>query len=687
MVRLWSVVLLVGLCAISRGQTATGVATITTYAGPSDPVDGAQATAQFLDLPVNVRPDNAGGFYVVGGDKVYHISADGMLRRTAGTGVSGFSGDGGSARLAQLNQPRGLAVDGAGNLFIADTRNHRIRKVTPSGTITTVAGNGLDGFGGDGGAATSAALAPSDVAVDRTGNLFISDRNRIRKVNPDGIIVTVAGTGSPGLGGEGGPALSAQLSADSVAVDRMGNLFISDGNSRIRKVTPAGIITTAAGTGESGFSGDGGPATSAQLRQPFGIAVDWDGNLFIADFANHRVRKVTAAGIMTTVAGTGASGFSGDGRLAVDAQLGGPFDVAVTETGSLLIADGNGRIRMVAPTGVITTAAGVGTGSFGGDGGPAASPQTELLFPTSAALDRDGNLFITDATRVRKVSSGGTITTVAGSSDLSPAAAAFELGFPRGIVIDPLGNLMVTDGANHRILKVSFDGMITTIAGNGTAGFSGDGGPASSARLNFPSGIALDPAGNLFIADNGNHRIRKITVSGVISTVAGTGVSGFGGDGSSAVSALIQQPNGVAIDAAGNLFIADTGDNRIRKVNVEGIITTVAGDGTRGFGGDGGAATLARLNAPGGIAVDSAGNLFVADHSNHRIRKVTRAGIITTIAGNGSPGFSGDAGPAISAQLSWPVSVVLDSTGNNLYIVDLSKRVRKITFPAGSQTR
>ncbi len=346
-VGLWSLMLLVGLRTIHRGQTATGVGTITTYAGPPDTVDGAQATAQFLELPVAVRPDNVGGFFIVSQDRVYRVTADGALRQTVGTGATGFSGDGGPARLAQLNQPRGIAVDGEGNLFIADTGNHRVRKVTPAGTINTVAGNGLDGFGGDGALATSAPLTPGDIAVDGAGSLFIADYgNRVRKVSPDGIITTIAGNGSPGWSGDGGPALSAQLQSGSVAVDKMGNIFIADSNSRIRKVTPLGVITTIAGNGRFGFSGDGGPATSAQLNQPFGIAVDGNGNLFIADFANRRIRKVTAAGIMTTVAGTGTFGFGGDGGPAISAQLSWPTSVAIDRTGNLFVIDRR-RVRKI----------------------------------------------------------------------------------------------------------------------------------------------------------------------------------------------------------------------------------------------------------------------------------------------------------------------------------------------------
>jgi sugar lactone lactonase YvrE len=474
------------------------------------------------------------------------------------------------------------------------------------GDITTVAG----GFIGDGGPATSASLnGPLGVAVDASGNLFITDRlnHRVRRVDAaTGIITTVAGDGGSGFSGDGGPATSASLSfPEGVAVDASGNLFIADaGNSRIGRVDAAtGIITTVAGVGAGGFSGDGGPATSASLFFPEGVAVDALGNLFIADTSNNRVRRVDAAtGIITTVAGDGASGFSGDGGPATSASLNSPRGVAVDASGNLFIADfSNDRVRRVdAVTGTITTVAG---GVFG-DGGPA----------TGASLNR-----------------------------------------PFEVAADGSGNLLIADFSNNRVRRVdAATGIITTVAGDGAFGFSGDGGPATSASLGFPSGVAVDSSGNLFIADFSNRRIRRVdAATGIITTVAGDGGSRFSGDGGPATSASFSSPRGVAVDASGNLFIAVRGNSRVRRVDAAtGIITTVAGDGSLGFSGDGGPATSASLSSPSGVAVDASGNLFIADFSNSRIRRVDAAtGIITTVAGNGSSGFSGDGGPATSASL------------------------------------
>jgi secreted PhoX family phosphatase len=435
------------------------------------------------------------------------------------------------------------------------------------------------------------------VALDSRGNLYAadSDNNLVLKLDQQGILTVVAGNGIQRFSGDGGPATSAALNYPTeVAVDAAGNLFIADNfNNRIRKVTPEGIITTVAGNGVQGYSGDGGQATSASLNYPAGVAVDATGNLFIADYGNNRIRKVTTGGAITTVAGNGISGFSGDGGAATSASMNGPSGIAVDAAGNLFVAeDLNHRIRKLTPDGIITTVAGNGIPGFLGDGGAATSASLELGLLSS------------------------------------------------GVAVDIAGNLFIADAFNNRIRKVTPEGVITTVAGNGVPGFSGDGGLATSASMNGPVGVAVDAAGNLFIADY--NRVRKVMPSGVIITVAGNGTSLFGGDGSTATAAVLHAPIGLARDPAGNLFIADASNNRIRKVTPEGVITTVAGNGVPGFSGDGGPVTSASLNYPSGVAVDAAGNLFIADAFNNRIRKVTPNGLIATVAGNGSQSFSGD---------------------------------------------
>lgn len=335
--------------------------------------------------------------------------------------------------------------------------------VSSSGTITTIAGTGKSGFSGDGGPAAKARLAgPRDVAVDGQGNVYITDQrnSRVRKVSGK-TITTIAGTGKAGFSGDGGPATAAQLSEpDGIAADAQGNVYIADyGNHRVRKVNPAGVITTIAGTGKQGFSGDGGPASAAQLDYPNGVGVDGRGNVYIADTGNSRVRRVSASGTITTIAGTGEVRFSGDGGRATSASLFRPTDVAVDGSGNLYIADFlNYRVRKVSPGGTITTIAGNGGRDSFGDGGRATAAE---LIPTSLALDRQRNVYIGD----------------------------FH---------------------NDRVRKVTPGGTITTIAGTGLRGSRGDNGPATAAQLADPNGVAVDTQGNLYIADYGNQRVRKV---------------------------------------------------------------------------------------------------------------------------------------------------------------------------------
>jgi len=510
-------------------------------------------------------------------------------------------------------------------------------------------------------------------------------------------ILTIAGGGTD----DGRPATVAGLYGPSgVAVDAEGNLYIADTSShRVRKVAARnGIITTVAGNGSRGFTGDGNAATLAGVAYPQSVAVDSGGNLYIA--ADDRIRKVAAgSGIITTVAGNGSGEFSGDGGPATAAGLYGALGVAVDLRGNLYIADSeSSRIRKVsADSGIITTIAGTGAFEFSGDGGPAI--RAGLARPYGVALDSTGNLYIADFenARIRRVAAGsGTITTIAGNgsdgfSGDGHSATAAALWLPSGVALDAEGNLYISDLGNARIRRVATEtGIITTVAGNGSSEFSGDGGAATAAGIRAPVGVALDLAGNIYVVDFYNSRIRKIeSRSGTITTVAGNGSEGFTGDGAPATAAQLDFPDGVAGDSAGNLYVADYA--RIRKVAAgTGIITTVAGNGSGGFSGDGGAATMASLAGPKGIRVDSAGNIYIADTGNHRIRRISAVdGIITTVAGNVfSPdglrgGFSGDGGAATVAALFDPYGVALDSSGN-VYIADtINNRIRKVAADTG----
>ena len=713
---------------------------ITTVAGDGVPGfsgDGGPAVSAHLNYPAGVAVDQAGNLFIadVANNRARKVAPSGIITTVAGSGIYGFSG--GPATGAGLYQPLGVAVDGAGNLFIADAYNFRVRIVSSEGIITSVAGNGTRGFSTDGGPAASTPLDfPTRVAADASGNLFIADGGRIRRVSPDQLIVTVAGAPTATSSDDGG------LFPIGLAADSLGNVFIA-GPGSIRKVSADGIINTVAGraplsfVAAGGFSGDGGPAVSAQLANPAGVAVDAAGNVFIADTNNSRLRKVSTSGTITTVAGTGCPGQSfclplGDGGPAVSAALSPPIAVAVDRAGNLYITDAASRqIRKVSTSGIITSVAGSGTYGFSRDGGPATSAQ--LAFPYGVAVDSAGNLLIADQLnyRIRKVSSEGIISTVSGngvygsSGDGGPATSA-ELANPVGVAVDEADNLFIAgpgtgfdgvdfhdDPVNDRIRRVSPSGIITTVAGGGTA-VSGDDGPATSVRLNGPRAVAADRAGNLFIADG--NQVRKLSASGIITTIAGNGDAGFSGDGGPAMSATLnpsglavdgagnvyvaesgnnagpatsahlQYPLGVAVDRDGNLLIADAFENRIRKVSPRGIITTVAGTGScGGFSGDGGPAATARLNGPVAVAVDSSGSLFIAEYLNNRIRRVSPDGIIATVAGDGARGFSGDGGPATGAHLRIDCDntvcggVAVDSRGNVFFADAGNNRVRRIS--------
>ncbi len=448
--------------------------------------------------------------------------------------------------------------------------------------------------------------------------------------------------------------------------------------------TGPGTITTFAGGGNLG---EIGPATAAMFNYPAGVAVDSTGNVYIADFNNNRIRKVDTSGNISTFAGNGTPGYSGDGKLAVSASLNSPSGVAFDSAGNVYIADtGNGSIRKVDTSGKITTVAGNGSSSIAGAGDGELATAAQLNWPVAVAFDGAGNLYIADQAdcRIRKVSKAtGVITTIAGtgnyggSGDGSPATAAM-LSNPMGVVVDVDGNVYIADWGNNRIRKIDNSGTITTMAGYGTAGYLGDGGAATSAMLNRPTGVAIDITGNIYIGDQDNNRVRKVDTSGIISTIAGNGTTAYSGDTGPATSAALNSPTGIAVNSAGTVFyIADSRNNVIRKI-AAGIITTFAG---RGIGDNGPATSAVFAGYPKDVAFDGLGNTYIADNFE-RIRKVDASGTITTFAGTGKGGYSGDGGPASSAQLNYPLGVAADSAGN-VYISDDGNGVIRKVDPAG----
>ncbi|MES2704781.1 MAG: T9SS type A sorting domain-containing protein [Bacteroidota bacterium] len=355
-------------------------------------------------------------------------------------------------------------------------------------------------------------------------------------------------------------------------------------------------INTFAGTGTAGYNGDGGAATGKQLNGPYSVAVDAAGNVYVVDFFSLRVRKVATNGVITTVAGTGSLGYTGDGSIATSANLH-PHAVTVDKTGNIYIVDGTyGVVRKVTPLGFITTIAGNGINGYTGDNGPA----------LGAMLNR-----------------------------------------PHGITIDSKGRIIIADAANEMVRRIDAAGVITKIAGSGIKGYSGDGALAVSAQLDSPFAVTTDRKGSIYVADMLNHAVRKIDTFGIITTYAGTGVAGYTGDNGAAALATLDGPAGLTTDSIGNLYIADANNNVIRKVDTFGVITTAVGNGTPGFGGDLGYVNGANLRQPYDVAIDAAGSLYIADASNHRIRKTYATVGITATTGAGIEVYPNPAGPSV----------------------------------------
>jgi sugar lactone lactonase YvrE len=506
-------------------------------------------------------------------------AASGRITTIAGNGQRGYGGDDGPAASAALNRPEQVTVDSSGNVFIADTGNHRVRKFnTSTQVITNYAGTGEETFGGDGRPALQAGLkSPCQLAFDAEGNLFVADSGnaRIRKITSAGVISTVAGSGQKGFDGDGRPATGAALaSPDGVAVDGSGQIYIVDtANYRLRRVDTAGIIRTLAGNGHTSYLGDSGPAWGAALKDPWAIAADSAGNAYIADQNNLRIRKVDAGtGIITTVAGSDLLGYSGDNGPATQAGFSFPRGVAVDSAGNIFIADTlSNRIRKVdAATRIVTTVAGNGD-----DSGPVdnvRAVQSAVVGPWGIAIDSADNLLIaeTGSHKVRRVDRAtGIITTVAGFGfpgylgDGLPATLAL-LNNPVGVAADRSGNIYIADNGNNRVHRVGSDGTLWTVAGNGQFGYSGEGGPATAASLAGPNYVIADGSGNLYITGIFNRVVRVDAVTGIMTTIAGSYEFGFRGDGGPAASATFLGPVGLAFDPAGSLFIADQYNGRVR---------------------------------------------------------------------------------------------------------------------------
>ncbi|MCF6212989.1 MAG: SMP-30/gluconolactonase/LRE family protein, partial [Flavobacteriaceae bacterium] len=807
---------------LSLTSTTSTIVSTLAGSGTAGFADGTGTAAQF-NYPRGVGVDASGNVYVAAtfNHRVRKITPAGVVTTLAGSGTAGFADGTGTA--AQFNHLEGVDLDASGTVYVADIWNNRIRKITPSGVVTTMAGST---FGFADGTGTAALFAgPIKVAVDASGTVYVSDQNNhsIRKITPAGVVTTLAGSGTAGYAD--GTGTAAQFDTPSgIAVDGSGNVYVSDqNNNRIRKITPAGVVTTLAGSGVAHFTD--GTGTAAEFDHPRGIDVDVSGNVYVA--AGPSIRKITPAGVVTTLAGTHIAGFT-DGTGTV-AQFNNCKGVTVDASGTVYVADGaNQRIRKITQltTYTLSGVANVAPGAYpvvlhadDGNGGTVDQnftitindipPTVTTLVPadnaTGVLIASDlvltfsenvqkgtGNILIKDAadnstvqtidvttsavsissavvtinppvdlssnknyyiqipnTAFTDISSNAyagiadmttwnfatagvntppsftstpitsidenqtytynitthdadgnavtltaptlpswlsltvvstTVNTLAGSGTAGFAdgtGTAAQFNSPFGVAVEGSGIIYVADQTNNRIRKITPAGVVTTLAGSGTAGFADATGTA--AQFNHPVGIAVDGAGIIYVADQNNNRIRKITPAGVVTTLAGSGIAGFA-DGTG-TAAQFNHPAGIAVDASGIVYVADQTNNRIRKITPAGVVTTLAGSGTAGFADATG--TAAQFNQPIGIAVDASGLVYVADLSNNRIRKITLAGVVSTLAGSGTAGFSDGTGTA--AQFNIPAGIAVDGAGT-IYVADfLNNRIRKIT-PAGVVT-
>jgi len=649
---------------LGLGQTYN----VTTLAGGPF-LDGPALNAKFYH-PFGTAVDTAGNVYVadVGNNRIRKISPTGVVTTFAGSGTAGYADGTGTA--ASFNSPTGIALDSVGNVYVADSYNHRIRKISPTGIVTTLAGS--DTIGYTDGLGTAASFhSPCGVAIDARGNVYLADagNNRIRKISPTGVVTTFAGSGTAGYAEGSGTAASFN-SPTGIALDGAGNVYVADSyNHRIRKISPTGVVTTLAGSGTGGYAD--GTGTAASFNWPKGVAVDGVGNVYVADQSNNRIRKVSPAGLVTSFAGSATSGFA-DG-LGTTASFDWPSGIAIDGTGNIYVADqGNNRIRKISPAGVVTTLAGSEIRGFADGTGNVASFDS----PGGVAVDGAGNVYAADQNnnRIRKISPLGIVTTLAGSSisgfaDGTGTDAYFR--FPHGVAVDGTGNVYVADQFNHRIRIISPAGVVTTLAGSGTRAFAD--GTRSAASFWNPVGVAVDGAGNVYVADRFNNRIRKISPTGVVTTLAGSGSFGFANGMGTAAS--FANPSGVAVDGAANVYVADAGNNRIRKISPAGVVTTLAGSGTATYSD--GTGTAAAFNNPYGVALDGSGNVYVTDYSNNRIRKISPAGVVTTLAGSGTTGYANGIGTA--ASFYNPIGIAVDGA-DNIYVADAGNHViRKLT--------
>ncbi|MEI6714269.1 MAG: HYR domain-containing protein [Verrucomicrobiota bacterium] len=715
-----------------RKITSGGVVSTLAGSGLSGAVDGPGASASFYYLS-QVCVDGSGNVYVTDNslDKIRKITSEGVVSTFAGSGSSGSVDGTGTA--ASFNSPHGVCVDGSGNVYVADIYSNKIRKITSAGVVSTLAGSGVAGKA-DGTGTAASFSDPWNLCVDGAGNVYVTSRGStdIRKITSDGVVSTISGLGTPRYwhsvfpisvdgsgnvyvadndnyrirkitsGGVVSTFAGSGVSGDrdgtgtgaifeyiqAMCVDGSGNVYVVD-NERIRKITSGGVVSTFVGSGVSGYSDASGLSgstfpvgTTAVYVRGTNAAGEFFTNTFnvtvvdttppvIAVPSNITAQATSSSGAVvnyTTPTATDDVGVTSLRNVIPSFYY--PYGVCVDGSGNVYVADSNNhKIRKITSSGMVSTLAGSGSsGSADGTGAGAS-----FKYPQGVCVDGSGNVYVADTRnyKIRKITSAGVVTTLAGSGSYGSAdgtgtAASFDS--PQGVCVDGSGNVYVADSSNHKIRKITSDGVVSTLAGSGSSGSADGIGVAASFK--YPYGVCVDGSGNVYVGDSSNNKIRKITSSGVVSTLAGSGSPGSA-DGSG-TAASFNNPYGVCVDGSGTLYVADSSNNKIRKITSAGVVSTLAGSGS--YASADGSGTAASFYSPHGVCVDGSGNVYVGDYYNHKIRKITSAGVVTTLAGSGSSG-SDDGVPTGGVQTAsgsvFPVGTTIvsysarDAAGNS----------------------